>query len=81
MKQYRVCVAEDGKPLSVHVLYDTDSMESEWLNEPDRTTHPETPEETKYVHYLNATDELGAYLRAQEMSQSRKVPKSVKRTI
>jgi hypothetical protein len=72
MNQYRVCVAEDGKPLSVEILVGQQSYESHWLFDPDRRHHPETPEEAKYVHYIHATDELGAYLKAQELGAYRK---------
>ena len=79
MNQYRVCVAEDGKPLSAEIaeiLGGQQSYESHWLTDPDRRQHPETPEEAKYVHYLNATDELGAYLKAQELGAYRKAQAS-----
>jgi len=69
MRQYRVCVAEDGKPLSVEMLGYKDGMENHWMLDPDRKTHPDTPEEAKFVHYINATDELGAYLKAQELEK------------
>ena len=69
MKQYRVCADKDGKPLSVEILGGQQSYESHWLIGPDRRQHPETPEKAKFVHYINATDELGAYLKAQELEK------------
>jgi hypothetical protein len=70
MKLYRVCVAEDGKPLIVHVLQEHEGEEDKWLVGPDRRTRPETPKEAKYVHYLNATDELGAYTKARMLQKT-----------
>ena len=75
MKNYRVCVAEDGTPLRVRMSYDREDNESQWLCDPDRYTHPDTPEEAKFIHYINAMDELGAYRAAREMMLS---PKSLK---
>jgi hypothetical protein len=70
MKNYRVCVAEDGKLLSVHLRQEREVVvETHWLTSPDRERYPETSKETEYVHYLNAVDELSAYLKAQTMEK------------
>lgn len=73
MKNYRVCVDSGGKPLSVHLRQEREMVsqasEDYWLTYPDRKRYPETPKETEYVHYLNAKDELDAYLKAQTMEK------------
>ena len=72
MKWYRVCVDGDGNPVSVFTLPGIETRETYWLYNPDRTRHPETPEEATHVHYLHTEDELGAYLKAQEIAKNPK---------
>lgn len=75
MKLYRVCTDRKGEPLSVgeHGGGD-DLLEHFWLTGPNRVMYPDTPDDAEYVHYLSATDEMGAFTKAQQLKERGEKP-------
>ena len=60
MRSWRVCVDGEGIPLSITLSSKIYIYGYHWAK-PSFTTNPGTPPETKWVHFINAVDELEAY--------------------